>query len=66
MRGFWVTWSPDSPGSDAMKTRAEPGNPEAEKYLEIFTSNYKRLPRGNPRARVALIVTWIYSLLLIE
>jgi hypothetical protein len=66
MRGFWVTWSPDSPGSDAMKTRTEPGNPEAEKYLEIFTGNYKRLPRGNPRARVALIVTWIYSLLLIE
>jgi hypothetical protein len=41
MRGFWVTWSPDSPGSDAMKTRTEPGNPEAEKYLEIFTGNYK-------------------------
>jgi len=48
MRGFWVTWSPDSPGIDAMKTRTEPGNPEAEKYLEIFTGNYKRLPQGNP------------------
>jgi len=34
MRGFWVKWSPDSPGSDAMKTRTEPGNPEAKKYLE--------------------------------
>jgi hypothetical protein len=41
MRGFWVTWSPDSPGNDAMKTRTKPGNPEAEKYLEIFTGNYK-------------------------
>jgi hypothetical protein len=41
MRGFWVKWSPDSPGSDAVKTRTEPGNPEAEKYLEIFTGNYK-------------------------
>jgi hypothetical protein len=48
MRGFWVTWSPDSPGSDAVKTRAEPGNPEAEKYLKAFTANYKQLPRGNP------------------
>jgi hypothetical protein len=34
-------WSPDSPGSDAVKNRAEPGNPGAEKYLEIFTGNYK-------------------------
>ncbi len=41
MRGFWVKWSPDSPGSDAVKTRTEPGNPEAKKYLEIFTGNYK-------------------------
>jgi hypothetical protein len=41
MRGFWVTWSTDSPGSDAVKTRTEPGNPEAEKYLEISTGNYK-------------------------
>jgi len=35
MRGSWVMWSPDSPGSDAMKTRTEPGNPEAR-----FTTNY--------------------------
>ena len=41
MRGFWVKWSPDSPGSDAMKTRTEPGNPEVKKNLEIFTGNYK-------------------------
>jgi len=41
MRGFWVKWSPDSPGSDAMTPRTEPANPEAKKYLEIFTGNYK-------------------------
>jgi hypothetical protein len=32
-----VMWSPDSPGCDAVKTRVEPGNPEAK----IFTDNYK-------------------------
>jgi len=58
MRGFWVTWSPDSPGSDAMKTRAEPGNPEAEKYLEIFTGNYKRLPRGDPPYPIKVKAIW--------
>jgi len=31
MRGFGVVWSPDSPGSDAMKTRTELGNPGARK-----------------------------------
>jgi hypothetical protein len=41
MRGFWVKWSPDSLGSDAMKTRAEPGNPEAKKYSKPFTTIYK-------------------------
>jgi putative transposase len=41
MRGFWVMWSPDSPGSDAMKTRTEPGNPEAEKYPKLFTAIHK-------------------------
>jgi putative transposase len=41
MRGFWVMWSPDGPGSDAMKTRTEPGNPEAEKYLKAFTAIHK-------------------------
>jgi hypothetical protein len=48
MRGLGVAWSPDSPGCDAMKIRTEPGNPEAEKYLKVFTANYKQLPRGNP------------------
>jgi putative transposase len=48
MKGSRVKWSPDSPGSDAVKTRTEPGNPEAEKYLKVFTANYKQLPRGNP------------------
>jgi len=43
MRGFGVKWSPDSPGSDAMKTRTESGNPEARKIypncLQLFTSD---------------------------
>jgi hypothetical protein len=40
MRGLWVVWSPDSPGNDAMKTRTEPGNPEAKtKYTQIFTDD---------------------------
>ncbi|MFZ8783768.1 MAG: hypothetical protein ACO2OR_07315 [Desulfurococcaceae archaeon] len=37
MRGLGVAWSPDSPGCNAVKTRAEPGNPEARK---IFTTTY--------------------------
>jgi hypothetical protein len=56
MRGFWVMWSPDSPGSDAMKTRTEPGNPEAKKYSKVFTANYKQLPRGNPTATITTVV----------
>jgi len=42
MRGLRVTWSPDSPGSDAMKTRTEPGNPEAksvQKYPQVTTND---------------------------
>jgi len=43
MRGSWVLLSPDSPGSDAMKTRTEPGNPGARKIypncLQLFTSD---------------------------
>jgi hypothetical protein len=35
MRGFGVVWSPDSPGSDAMKTRTEPGNPGA-RHLKLI------------------------------
>jgi len=41
MRGFGVKWSPDSLGNDVMKTRTEPGNPEAEKYLKTFTATHK-------------------------
>jgi hypothetical protein len=41
MRGLGVTWSPDSLGSDAMKTRTEPGNPEAKKYLKLFAAIQK-------------------------
>jgi len=55
MRGFGVTWSPNSPGCDAVKTQTEPENPEAEKYLKAFTANYKQLPRGNPESFKALV-----------
>jgi putative transposase len=41
MRGLWVMWSPDSPRSEAVKTRAKRGNPEARRYLQIFTTHYK-------------------------
>jgi len=43
MRGLGVMWSPDSLGNDVMKTRTEPGNPEAKQciynYLQIFTND---------------------------
>ncbi len=41
MRGLGVVWSPDSPRNDAVKTRTEPGNPEAEKYLKLFAAIQK-------------------------
>jgi len=41
MKGSWVTWSPDSPRSEAVKTRAKRGNPEAKKYLKITTAIHK-------------------------
>jgi putative transposase len=41
MRGSWVKWSPDSPRSEAVKTRAKRGNPEAEKYPKLFTAIHK-------------------------
>ena len=41
MRGSRVTWSPDSPRSEAVKTRAKRGNPEAKKYLKVFTAIHK-------------------------
>jgi putative transposase len=34
MKGSRVTWSPDSPRSEAVKPRAKRGNPEAGKYLK--------------------------------
>jgi len=42
MRGSWVTWSPDSPRSEAVKPRAKRGNPEARTmYSKIFTAIHK-------------------------
>jgi putative transposase len=41
MKGSWVKWSPDSPRSEAVKTRAKRGNPEAEKYPKLFTAIHK-------------------------
>jgi putative transposase len=41
MKGSRVKWSPNSPRSEAMKTRAKRGNPEANKYLKITTATHK-------------------------
>jgi putative transposase len=41
MKGSRVKWSPDSPRSEAVKTRAKRGNPEAEKYPKLFTVIHK-------------------------
>jgi len=41
MKGSRVTWSPDSPRSEAVKTRAKRGNPEAKKYLKTTTAIHK-------------------------
>jgi putative transposase len=41
MKGSRVTWSPNSPRSEAVKTRAKRGNPEAKKYLKITTVIHK-------------------------
>jgi len=41
MRGSRVTWSPNSPRSEAMKPRAKRGNPEAKKYLKTTTAIHK-------------------------
>jgi hypothetical protein len=40
MRGLGVTWSPESPACDAVKTRAEPGNPRQDihKYSQMIAS----------------------------
>ena len=41
MRGSRVTWSPDSPTDEGVGTRPNAGNPEARRYLQIFTTHYK-------------------------
>jgi putative transposase len=41
MKGSRVKWSPDSPRSEAVKTRAKRGNPEAKKYSKITTAIHK-------------------------
>jgi len=40
MRGSRVTWSPDSPRNEAVKTRAKRGNPEA-RYSQLITAIHK-------------------------
>jgi putative transposase len=41
MKGSRVKWSPNSPRSEAVKTRAKRGNPETKKYLKITTAIHK-------------------------
>ncbi|MCC6054732.1 MAG: IS200/IS605 family accessory protein TnpB-related protein [Thermosphaera sp.] len=41
MKGSRVTWSPNSPRSEAVKPRAKRGNPEAKKYLKTTTAIHK-------------------------
>jgi putative transposase len=42
MRGLRVTWSPDSPAGEGVRTRPNAGNPEARtKYSQIFTAIHK-------------------------
>jgi len=41
MKGSRVKWSPDSPRSEAVKTRAKRGNPETKKILKITTAIHK-------------------------
>jgi len=41
MKGSRVTWSPDSPRSEAVKTRAKRGNPETKKHLKTTTATHK-------------------------
>ena len=42
MRGLGVTWSPNSPRSEAVKTRAKRGNPEAKTtHSKLITVIYK-------------------------
>ncbi len=49
MRGSRVAWSPDSPRSEAVKTRAKRGNPEARiTYSKIFTAIHQVIASGKP------------------
>jgi putative transposase len=41
MKGSRVKWSPNSPRSEAMKTRAKRGNPETKKYPKLFTAIHR-------------------------
>jgi putative transposase len=41
MKGSRVKWSPNSPRSEAMKTRAKRGNPETKKHLKASTVIHK-------------------------
>jgi putative transposase len=42
MKGSRVTWSPDSPANEGMRTRPNAGNPEARTmYSKIFTAIHK-------------------------
>jgi putative transposase len=47
MRGSRVRWSPDSPRSEAMKTRAKRGSPEVEKYLNNYSYS-QMIASGKP------------------
>jgi MoxR-like ATPase len=48
MRGFWVKCSPDSPRSEAVKTRAKRGNPETKKHTQLITAIHKIITSGKP------------------
>jgi hypothetical protein len=64
MRGLGVMWSPDSPGNDAVKTRAEPGNPEAEKYLkysQIITNDCLGKPFRRRSVNEQFTISLTYS-----
>jgi len=53
MRGFGVLLSPDSPGSDAVKIRTEPGNPRGKKNISITIYSYSQvIASGKPTASV--------------
>jgi guanylate kinase len=64
MRGFWVMWSPDSPGCDAMKTRTEPGNPGARDNVFATTHRYSQIiASGKPLEENIVLRTYWNTLL---